>query len=111
MARITVDDVKNAYPHPTTAGDKVWNAIENLESRENYCVGGALCFYLSDHEIGTTALRSFPGRTNLAAALQCANPQIPDTDAEDFAAAIIEANDLEDFGAAWGELELALERV
>lgn len=95
---ISVEELKKAYPSPTTPGC----------SRDGYCVGGALC-----RSLGIDS--NFPGSTRLGNAIIKATGRDLESlmyylrdGAYDRADIIIGLNDAGKFDEAWDALEKAL---
>lgn len=94
--RLTVEEIRRLYPNPIEA------TVEEAQSRDAYCVGGALC-----RARGMEAA-TFPGIWPVSIHLLDENPDLPENAAKEFAGRIVELNDAGDFDAAWGALRDAL---
>lgn len=94
---ISVQELKEKYPHPTSAG----------QSEKGYCPGGALVYELGQDVDDGDGL--FPGSWTLAEALLIANPMLSRKAAIQRAHNIIEAMDGDqDAKTAWDQIEEAL---
>lgn len=93
---MNVEDIKAQYPDAGPADPRAHGGP--------YCVGGALCQYL-----GKSGVFKWPTVWELAFTLQEANPNLDDSKARQYAARIMDLNDMaEDIPAAWDMLGKAL---
>lgn len=88
-----IAEVREKYPDAKQSREGV--------SVDAYCVGGALCLFLNHG-------RHWPGREELADALEEANPNLDSGNALRYASMIIHENDLTSINNAWKVLGEAL---
>jgi hypothetical protein len=96
----SIQTLRHQYPSPVTSSSVCSSWCHALRSA-TYCVGGALGLSLGHTE-------RFPGEEELAVWLLEENPQLSVSEAEDYAWAIIDANEQEHFDRAWNILDQAL---
>ena len=101
--KISVKDIKEKYPNPVK-----WMSFLDDTWEGHYCVGGALCLYLTDVD-EISYIESFPPNHLLTVKLRICNPQLSEKQAIDFATSIINHNDEGRFKTAWKVLSKELD--